>query len=86
MLRSLALCGLVAIVLTSCGTGDRTQPAASGVAGTTVERTDAAPTPSLESASAPDVLQFEAPVVGGGQLDFRSFAGDTVALWFWAPT
>jgi len=30
-------------------------------------------------------LQFEAPLVGGGSIDFRSLSGQTVALWFWAP-
>lgn len=30
-------------------------------------------------------LQFEAPLVGGGRLDFRTLSGNAVALWFWAP-
>ena len=30
-------------------------------------------------------LQFEAPLVGGGRVDFRSLSGEAVALWFWAP-
>lgn len=38
------------------------------------------------NASAPDALQFTAPLVGGGSLDFTQYAGTTVALWFWAPT
>ena len=35
---------------------------------------------------APAALQFSAPTVGGGDIDFRAFAGRAVALWFWAPT
>jgi hypothetical protein len=31
-------------------------------------------------------LQFSADLVGGGQVDFRGYAGRTLALWFWAPT
>jgi hypothetical protein len=36
--------------------------------------------------TAPDVLRFTAPIVGGGELDGSSLAGRPVAFWFWAPT
>jgi hypothetical protein len=36
--------------------------------------------------TAPEALQFTAPMVDGSTLDFRTLAGTTVALWFWAPT
>ena len=36
--------------------------------------------------SAPPALQFTAPSVGGGEIDFSQFAGKPVVLWFWAPT
>jgi hypothetical protein len=36
--------------------------------------------------TAPESLQFTAPMVDGSTLDFRTLAGTTVALWFWAPT
>lgn len=39
-----------------------------------------------ESATAPAALQFSAAAVGGGTIDFTEFAGQTVAMWFWAPT
>lgn len=46
-----------------------------------------APTPADTAAeAAPEVLQFAAPLLGGGSLDFTQYAGRTVALWFWAPT
>jgi hypothetical protein len=38
------------------------------------------------AATAPEVLAFTAPVVGGGELDGTSLAGRPVAFWFWAPT
>ena len=33
----------------------------------------------------PQVLDFEAPVLGGGSLRGESLAGRDVAFWFWAP-
>jgi hypothetical protein len=32
-----------------------------------------------------EVLDFEAPLLGGGTLDGESLAGRDVAFWFWAP-
>jgi hypothetical protein len=60
-----------AAVLTACGS------TTSGATATSAAGT---------APSAPFALQFSADVVGGGQLDFRSLAGKTLALWFWAPT
>ena len=34
----------------------------------------------------PPSLSFSAPMLGGGQLDGASLAGQAVMLWFWAPT
>ena len=36
-------------------------------------------------AAAPTALAFSAPTVGGGTLDMGTYAGKTVAIWFWAP-
>jgi hypothetical protein len=45
-----------------------------------------APTISTTATSAaPAALAFSAPTVGGGTLDLSTYAGKTVALWFWAP-
>ena len=38
------------------------------------------------TADVPEALQFSAPLIGGGEIDLREYAGRTVALWFWAPT
>ena len=32
-----------------------------------------------------DVLDFTAPLVGGGTLHGADYAGEDVAIWFWAP-
>ena len=37
-------------------------------------------------AAVPDVLRFEADLVGGGSYDAAQLAGEPVAFWFWAPT
>lgn len=36
-------------------------------------------------AAVPDVLDFEAALVGGGTLEGAELAGAPVAVWFWAP-
>jgi len=61
---------------------------AAGAESTAVSSTPggSATSASLPTAAAPEALQFSAPLVGGGELDLRSLAGTTVALWFWAPT
>ena len=87
MRRTLAVVALATLIVTAvggCGS-DSTDGAAS--AGSTSPPTVApVPVGSGDPASAPDALRFEAPLVGGGNLDFRSLSGTTVALWFWAPT
>jgi hypothetical protein len=36
--------------------------------------------------AAPEILRFEAPLVGGGTLDGAALAGRSALIWFWAPT
>ena len=64
------LLGACALVMTSCGGGS---------ADTAVEASPlmAEPTPAGSS--------LVASTVGGGQIDFGSFEGQDVVLWFWAP-
>ena len=72
--------------------GATTAPAAPAAAGTTPAPAGAAttacatPTAGSQPVAAPAALQFTAPLVGGGTLNLASYAGTTVALWFWAPT
>ena len=54
-----------------------------GTAGTSA--TDAA-ADSVAVASAPAALQFQAPLVGGGDFDGSEYGSRPVAFWFWAPT
>ncbi len=85
MLLRPTLVGLTVLLLAACGgaTAESTVPDG----GATTEVASKAPEPAdTNTAEAAEVLQFIAPLVGGGELDFRQFAGTTVALWFWAPT
>ncbi len=38
------------------------------------------------SAEVPKLLQFSAPLVGGGEFAGADHAGRATAFWFWAPT
>jgi hypothetical protein len=38
-----------------------------------------------EPTPTPPILEFTAPLVGGGQIDGASLAGTPVLFWFWAP-
>jgi hypothetical protein len=73
---------------TTVAVGDTVNDTVNG----TAAPTETGPAPSAgepattAAAEAPEALQFSAPLVGGGDIDFTQFAGRTVALWFWAPT
>ena len=73
-IAALALAG----ALTACGDN---RSAADTSAANTSPAVTVAP-----NAAAPAALQFSAPAVGGGTIDFTQFAGKPVVLWFWAPT
>ena len=68
----------IAGALTACGDNR-------GDSATAVANTNAAVTIAPNDA-APAALQFSAPSVAGGTIDFTQFAGKPVVLWFWAPT
>lgn len=85
MLRRPTLLGLTVLLLAACG--DATAESKVPEADATPEVASKAPQPEgADTTEAAGALQFSAPLVGGGELDFRQFAGTTVALWFWAPT
>ena len=91
MLLRPTLVGLTVLLLAACGGATAESTVSDGKA--TTEVASEAPEPAgtgtaeaADTAEAAEVLQFVAPLVGGGELDFRQFAGATVALWFWAPT
>jgi hypothetical protein len=76
--------------------GNADEAGTDATASATTTDTTAAPTlPAADDASAPaptdavvvpDVLQFSAPLVGGGTFDGAAVAGMPTAFWFWAPT
>jgi len=89
----MALAGCALIGGVACSTAESTgSPATGATTGATSGATTGAatgatnPSAAAPSAAAPAALQFSAPLVGGGTMDFTQFAGQTVALWFWAPT
>jgi hypothetical protein len=97
-MRRILLAALFAVALavpTACG-ADMATPAASATTATPTTTVapigGAAPTTTVgardlgPAREVPAALDFAAPLVGGGELDLRQFAGTTVALWFWAPT
>jgi len=44
------------------------------------------PTAATGAEPVAEALRFTAAVVGGGNLDAATLAGQPVAFWFWAPT
>jgi hypothetical protein len=83
MRRLLVALALAGVLLSACG-DDGTATSAS------TDAPSSAPLPpgtdGVGEPAVPEALDFSAPMVGGEQLDFRGYAGETVALWFWAPT
>ena len=55
---------------------------------TTVADTDSTPVDagSQSAASVPALLQFTAPLIGGGEIAADELAGKPTAFWFWSPT
>lgn len=94
MRRLLISAALAGLLVSACGDDPRTGNAGTlsttgDSTGTTAAPASTAPLDTAspdQAATAPEALQFTAPVVGGGELDLRAYAGQTVAFWFWAPT
>ena len=70
--RHLLLLGATVFALGACGGSD-------GGSASTDSTTSG-------SATVVSVLDFAAPLVGGGTFEGADLAGRPVALWFWAPT
>jgi uncharacterized lipoprotein len=93
MRRALVIATAAVLVLSACGADSRTGApgATTPSSGSPAATTDSTPAPSVpvgsgDPATAPEALRFTAPAVGGGTLDLATYAGQTVAFWFWAPT
>jgi len=44
------------------------------------------PGSATDGAAVPELLQFTASLVGGGEFSGLDYAGQASAFWFWAPT
>lgn len=87
MRRSLLALVLAGALLSACG--DDGAPSGASIAATDPASATVASAPGTDGVgepAVPEALDFSAPLVGGQELDFRGYAGETVALWFWAPT
>jgi hypothetical protein len=87
-LRAWSAASTLLLVAAACG---GTPPAAEAPPQTTAppatQPTTTAPTPGPASPAVevPDVLAFEAPLLGGGTFRGADYVGTDVAFWFWAP-
>ena len=74
-----------AAVLAACGDDGGETTASTEPAESTQPASPAAPAEGTAPHEGPEVLQFEAATVAGGQLAGGDLAGQDLALWFWAP-
>jgi type IV secretory pathway VirB10-like protein len=54
--------------------------------GSTQNSSPATESPTAPTNAVPEILQFTAPLVGGGTFDGAADAGIPTVFWFWAPT
>jgi len=78
------------MLFTACGGSSSSDSAATepaqAPAAEPAPETDGDPALETDDANAvPGVLQFSAPLVGGGEIDAASLAGKPTVFWFWAP-
>jgi hypothetical protein len=79
--------GLLACVLAGCGDGPRDSGSPASDAPSSRPPVAATANPSAPASdAAAELLQFSAPLVGGGTLDAATLAGTPTVFWFWAPT
>ena len=85
--RTLAALALV-VSLAACGaTPSAATRTTAGTGTTSISAAVPAGTESTSgSAAVPKLLQFSAPLVGGGEFAGPDHAGRAIAFWFWAPT
>ena len=81
--RVLAVLACTAAVLASCGDGEEATPPSrdrSGGSGATSSGAEPADQPPGDG-----LLAFEAQAIDGSTIDVGSYAGEDLAIWFWAP-
>lgn len=94
--RLLGFAAAAAFAVSACGASSDGSTVDSPTTEATTEATTDAAAGATSGAAAggstsivagvPEVLQFAAPLVGGGTYDGASAAGKVTAYWFWAPT
>lgn len=88
--RTAAFAAAVGLAVAACGGSDAADD--TGAAPTETEAAPEAdaggaePSDDIGTAGAPALLQFTAPLVGGGELDAVQLADKPTAFWFWSPT
>ncbi len=71
----------------ACGGGGASEPGAESAPVATQSGESAGDSASeATDGSVPTLLQFTAPLVGGGEFVGDRFADKPTAFWFWAPT
>ncbi|MGI8792515.1 MAG: hypothetical protein ACR2H3_04970 [Acidimicrobiales bacterium] len=75
---------LALVATAACGPFRAQEPSAAGGDPGSPAVPVEVPVPS-SVAHAPTVLDFTAPLVGGGTFDAGSTAGTDLAVWFWSP-
>ncbi|MEO7398881.1 MAG: hypothetical protein ABIW84_09980 [Ilumatobacteraceae bacterium] len=70
---------LIAVVLVGSLAGCGSSPS-------TANQTTLVASTATGSAEVPELLQFTARLVGGGEFAGADYAGRATAFWFWAPT
>lgn len=83
--RARAVIALVALSLVAAACGGETATSASRSEPDPTTSASAVQPSSSAPAGIPEILEFEAPLLGGGTLRGVDYAGKDVAFWFWAP-
>jgi hypothetical protein len=86
--RSLSAPSVVLLLVlfgTACASSGVPGQTGGTVSPTTSGPTSAPPPSASATAAVPEILDFRAPLVGGGMFDGGELAGAPVAIWFWAP-
>ena len=91
--RAAALVAAVVLAVPACSGGsggsrssdDAASPAAPGASSSPSSAPGGSARGEAPPASVPDLLDVRAPAVGGGEVDLAEYAGEALALWFWAP-
>ncbi len=84
-IRSAAFACIAGLVGVACG-GASDSEESSPTAPAVVEAAPETAAPADALVAVPALLQFTAPLVGGGELVGDELAGKPTAFWFWSPT